>query len=53
MRMTSRTGSARRILGDFEKVSELRTGNRTRRFDFRLHAETFVAGSIRVGGGSR
>ena len=24
MRMTSRTGSARRILGDFEKVCELR-----------------------------
>ena len=34
MRMTSRTGSARRICGDFEKVSELRTGHRTRRLAF-------------------
>ena len=31
VRVTLRTGSAWRILGDFEKVSELRTWHRTRR----------------------
>ena len=34
VRMTSRTRRARRIWGDFEKVSELRTGHRTRRLTF-------------------
>ena len=52
MRMTSRTGNARRILGDFEKVSENWTPNET--VDFRLLAETFVTGATRVeGGGGR
>ena len=34
VRATSHTGRARRIWGDFEKVSLLRTGHRTRRFTF-------------------
>ena len=50
--MTSRTGSAQRILGDFEKVRELRWDlPRGKTVGFRLLAETFVAGATRVGGG--
>ena len=48
--MTSRTGSARRILGDFEKVTELRRDlPRGKTVSFQLLAETFVAGATRVG----
>ena len=51
--MTSRTGSARRVLGDFTKVSELRWDlPRKKTVGFRLLAETFVAGATRVGGGA-
>ena len=51
MQMTSRTGSARRILGDFEKVSESRWNlPRGKTVGFRLLAETFVAGATRVRG---
>ena len=50
--MTSLPGSARRIWGDFEKVSELRWDlPRGKTVGFRLLAETFVAGATRVGGG--
>ena len=49
--MTSRIRSARRILGDFEKVSELRWNlPRGKTVGFRLLAEAFVAGATRVGG---
>ena len=49
--MTSCTGSARRILGDFEKVSELRWElPRRKTVGFCLLAETFVAGATCVGG---
>ena len=34
VRGTSRTGSARRFVGDLKKVRELETGHQTRRFDF-------------------
>ena len=52
--MTSRTGNARRIWGDFEKVSELRWDlSRGKTVGFRLLAEArpvaFVAGATRVG----
>ena len=50
--MTSRTGSTRRIWGDFEKVSELRWDlPRKKTVGFRLLVETFVAGATRVGVG--
>ena len=39
VRMTSRTGSARRILGILKKVIWVKTGHRTRRVDLRLLAE--------------
>ena len=47
MRITSRTGSVRRILGDFENW----TPNKT--VDFRLLAETFVANASRVRGADK
>ena len=51
--MMSCTGSARRILGDFEKVRELRRDlHRGKTVGFRLLAETFVAGATRVGRGA-
>ena len=53
VQMTSRTGSAQGILGDFEKVIELRRDlPRGKMVGFRLLAETFVAGATRVGGGA-
>ena len=52
MQVTSRTGRARRILGDFEKVRELRWDlPRGNTVGFRLLAETFVARAKRVVGG--
>ena len=52
VRVTSRTGSARGNLGDFEKVSELwRDLPRGKTVGFRLLVETFVAGAKRFGGG--
>ena len=49
--MTSCTGSARRILGIWRKLVELRTGHRTRRVDFRLLAEALRRCRTRWGGG--
>ena len=46
------TGRAWRILGDFEKVSELRWDlPRGKMVGFRLLTETFVAGASHMGGG--
>ena len=51
VRMTPHTGRARRIFGDFEKVSELtRDLPREKTVVFRLLAETFVASATRVVG---
>ena len=52
VRVMSCTGRARRILGDFEKVSELRWDlPRGKTVGFRLLVKTFVAGATCVGGG--
>ena len=54
VRVTSRTGRARGIWGDFEKVSELRWDlPQGKTVGFRLLAETFVAGATRVRVGCR
>ena len=50
VRVTSRTGSARRILVDLKKSVELKTEHRTRRVDFRLLAEALARCRTRYGG---
>ena len=53
MRMTSLTGRARRILGDFEKVSELRTGHPPRRLTFACSRRTlWRVPHVALGGGA-
>ena len=51
VRVTSRTGSARKILGDFEKVNRVDTRHPTRRVDFRLLVEALGRCRTRWGGG--
>ena len=50
VRVTSRTGNARRILGIWRKLVELRTGHRTRRLTF-AGSRRHWAGVARDGGG--
>ena len=51
VRVMSRTGSARRILGEFEKSQWVENWTPNETADFRLLAETFVVGATRVGSG--
>ena len=47
VRVTSRTGSARRIWGDFFKSQLVEKWTPNETVDFHLLAETFVAGAAR------
>ena len=53
VQMTSRTRSARKIWGDFEKVSGVETRHRMRRVDFRLLAKALGRCRTRWGWGGR